>query len=317
MNEVIMKSNFAFVFPGQGSQKIGMLKTFEQESLVRQCFEEASDVLGQNLWDLCQNGPEDTLNDTQWTQPLLLTASVALWRLWQEHTSLRPRFMIGHSLGEYSALVCAGSLSFSQAVALVQKRGQFMQAAVPQGQGAMAAILGMSASDVVALCKQITIGLCEAVNFNSPEQTVVAGEKHAVDALMSLAKSQGAKRALALPVSVPSHCQLMKPAAEQLQHYMQSEAITLAAPKITLLHNVDVQAHETQEAMQTALVKQLYQPVRWVESIEALVKEGIDTFVECGPGKVLGGLIKRIDGNVQSLSLETMALFEEAQNHLS
>lgn len=316
MNEVIMKSNFAFVFPGQGSQKIGMMKTFENESLVRQNFQEASDVLGEDLWALCQNGPEDKLNDTQWTQPVLLTASVALWRLWQERTDLIPQFMVGHSLGEYSALVCAGSLRFSQAVALVQKRGQLMQAAVPQGQGAMAAILGMSASEVVALCKQVTTGVCEAVNFNSPEQTVVAGEKNAVNALMELAKLHGAKRALPLPVSVPSHCQLMKPAAEELLQYMQSEAIALATPEINLLHNVDVASHTKQDAIQTALIKQLYQPVRWVESIETLAKEGIHTFVECGPGKVLGGLIKRIDTNAQNFSLETITLFEEAQNSL-
>lgn len=305
---------FAFVFPGQGSQKLGMLSTFQEISIVRQTFLEASDALNEDLWLLSQSGPEEKLNDTQWTQPLLLTASVALWRFWQQQTAYLPSAVVGHSLGEYSALVCAGSLPFEQAVRLVQKRGQLMQNAVPQGQGAMAAILGMSKDKVVALCNQITSGVCQAVNFNSPEQTVVAGEKEAVNALVALAKAEGAKRALMLPVSVPSHCELMKPAAVQLLNFMQTENIQFSTPEIALLHNVDVAHHTEHDAIQSALMQQLFQPVRWVESIERLVKEGITTFVECGPGKVLGGLIKRIHTDAEVLSLETLSAFEAAKH---
>lgn len=318
-----MNRSFAFVFPGQGSQKLGMLSTFEHIQVIRDTFAEASEVLGEDLWQLCQTGPESKLNDTQWTQPVLLTASVALWRFWQRQFGMAvlPKAFAGHSLGEYSALVCAGALEFETAVKLVQMRGQFMQQAVPEGAGAMAAILGLAKEQVVALCAQVSDGaadgVCEAVNFNSPEQTVVAGDKQAIEAYMVLAKANGAKRALPLPVSVPSHCRLMKPAAQQLLDYMQTHSVTFAKPNLPLLHNYDVQAHDAHQQIQHALVQQLFHPVRWVETIEALAQQGIDTYIECGPGKVLGGLIKRIQPNAQVYTLETLGSVEELQAQLS
>lgn len=312
-----MSTSFAFVFPGQGSQKISMLDSYADEAIVQQTFEQASHALNQNLWTLSQSGPESQLNDTQWTQPLLLTAAVALWRLWQQSTHLIPKAIAGHSLGEYSALVCAGALDFEQAVKLVQKRGQLMQQAVPNGQGAMAAILGLEKDKVIELCQQVTQGVCEAVNFNSPEQTVVAGEKQAVEAMVTLAKENGAKRALVLPVSVPSHCRLMHPAAKQLADYIKAENIVFSVPEITLLHNVDVTSHQTHDEIQQALVQQLAQPVRWVETIQALADMKIDTYVECGPGKVLGGLIKRIHKGAQVFTLESKSAFDQAKENLS
>lgn len=312
-----MNKQFAFVFPGQGSQKLGMLATFSEESIVKDTFAQASQILNQDIWQLCQQGPESQLNETQWTQPALLTASVALWRLWQQQTQLIPHVMAGHSLGEYSALVCAGSLPFQQALLLVQKRGQLMQQAVPQGQGAMAAILGLTKDQVISLCQQIQEDICEAVNFNAPLQTVVAGHTQAVEKLVVLAKEAGAKRAMKLPVSVPSHCALMQPAAQQLSDYIDSQDIHFTQPELPIYHNVDVQPHESHDAIKKALVAQLAQPVRWVETIAKIKQSGTSYFVESGPGKVLGGLIKRIDSDCQAFSLETNTQFDDTKQQLT
>tara|TARA_R110002110_G_scaffold404606_1_gene623189 strand:- start:231358 stop:232323 length:966 start_codon:yes stop_codon:yes gene_type:complete len=311
--------SFAFIFPGQGSQHLGMLADFKNESVVQQVFEEANDTLGANLGTLCLEGPEAQLNDTRWTQPVLLTASVALWRLWQSRTDFVPQFMAGHSLGEYSALVCAESLGLADAVRLVQQRGSFMSDAVPAGVGAMAAIIGLEAEALVALCHQVQSesadSVCEAVNFNSPEQIVVSGHASAIDTLMTLAKEQGAKRAIKLPVSVPSHCALMQPAAKNLQNYIEKAELQFSTPKIPLLHNVDVATHSQHDEIKTALVKQLFQPVRWVDTIQAMVTANVGCMIECGPGKVLSGLNRRIDRSIQCFALETEASFKQASEH--
>ncbi len=313
--------SFAFIFPGQGSQHIEMLADFKNESVVQQVFEEANDTLAANLWKLCQDGSESQLNDTRWTQPVLLTASVALWRLWQDRTELSPRYMAGHSLGEYSALVCAESLGLADAVRLVQQRGSFMIEAVPAGVGAMAAIIGLEAEAVIALCAQIEKNhvvpqakqtVCEAVNFNSPAQIVVSGHASAIDAFIILAKEQGAKRAIKLSVSVPSHCALMRPAAEKLQNYIEKTELQFKTPKFSLLHNVDVKSHAKHDDIKTALVKQLFQPVRWVETIQAMVAVDVNCMIECGAGKVLSGLNRRIERSIQCLALETHTGFKQA-----
>ncbi len=284
----------AFVFPGQGSQSIGMLKGLaESFPGVQKTFSEASTVLGYDLWQLTQDGPEERLNSTDVTQPAMLTAGVACWRVWRERGGAKPILMAGHSLGEYTALVCADALSFTDAVALVQERGQLMQAAVPAGHGAMAAILGLEDSAVRDVCSESAQGdVVEAVNFNSPGQVVIAGSISAVERAVELAKSKGAKRALILPVSVPSHCSLMKPAATKLAERLNT--ITIRTPAIEVINNVDVDMAADPDAIRKALARQLYQPVRWVETIEKMHSKGIDKLVECGPGKVLTGLNKRI-----------------------
>jgi len=316
--------SFAFIFPGQGSQHLEMLADFKNEPVIKQVFEEASETIAANLWQLCQEGPESRLNDTRWTQPVLLTASVALWRLWQSRTELSPEYMAGHSLGEYSALVCADALGLADAVRLVQQRGSFMSEAVPAGVGAMAAIIGLEAETVIALCSKVEQDhvvpeteqtVCEAVNFNSPGQIVVSGHASAIDAFIALAKEQGAKRAIKLPVSVPSHCALMKPAANKLQNYIEKAELQFKKPKFSLLHNVDVKSHEKHDDIKTALVKQLFQPVRWVETIQAMVSADVDCMVECGSGKVLSGLNRRIERSIQCLALESEAGFKQALEH--
>lgn len=315
-----MSQQFAFVFPGQGSQHIGMMSEFKDESLVQQTFEAASDTLGENMWQLCQEGPESKLNDTRWTQPALLTASIALWRLWQSRTENMPQRLAGHSLGEYSALVAAGALAFEDAVRLVQQRGAFMSEAVPSGVGAMAAIIGLNAEKIQTLCQSVQERqkgqVCEAVNFNSDTQIVVAGHQDAVTELMNTAKENGAKRCVSLPVSVPSHCALMKPAADNLKSFIQRQAITFSAPSIPVIHNVDVKTHQTAEEIESALVKQLYQPVRWLETVQVLIQEDIGSIVECGSGKVLSGLNKRIERALQCLALESQDSFNEALTKL-
>ena len=287
--------SLAFVFPGQGSQSIGMLDQLATEyPLVQETFAEASEVLGYDLWDLVTSGPEAALNQTERTQPAMLAAGIAIWRVWQSLTNIQPDYLAGHSLGEYSALVASGALSFANAIKLVELRGQYMQQAVPEGQGAMAAILGLGDDAVKMICEQAAGDeVVEAVNFNSPGQVVIAGNVAAVTKATVLAKQQGAKRALMLPVSVPSHCALMKPAADMLSE-------TLA----------DMPVHET--GIKTSLAQQLHNPVRWVETVQWLSNQGVDKIVECGPGKVLAGLTKRIDKTVIGLPVFDQSSLEKA-----
>ena len=287
--------SLAFVFPGQGSQSVGMLKALaEQYSEVDATFKEASEVLGYDLWDIVQNGPAEKLNQTDVTQPAMLSAGVAVWRIWQAKGGAKPELMAGHSLGEYTALVCAGALDFTDAVKLVAERGRLMQEAVPAGEGAMAAILGLEDDVVRQVCEEAAEGeVLSAVNFNSPGQVVVAGQKTAVERAVKVAKDKGAKRALMLPVSVPSHCALMKPAAEKLAQVLAD--VEIRKPTIPVINNVDVQAESSAEDIRAALVKQLHSPVRWVETIRKMAADGVDHLIECGPGKVLVGLNKRIE----------------------
>jgi len=299
-----MTNGLAFVFPGQGSQKVGMLAEIAAaEAVVTQTFEEASEALGYNMWDLVQNGEQEALNLTENTQPVLLTASVALWRVWQGRGGATPAYMAGHSLGEFSALVCAGSLDFADAVKLVRARGQFMQTAVPVGEGAMAAVLGLDDELIVDICKQSSAaGVVEAVNFNAPGQVVIAGHVAAVDQAIAALKEAGAKRAMPLPVSAPFHTSLMQPAAEKLSAAI--DAIEWRAPAIPVVHNVHGQTESDPAAIRALLVRQLYSPVKWVDCVTAMVAQGVSTVVECGPGKVLSGLNKRIDKSLNSLNIE-------------
>jgi len=296
----------AFVFPGQGSQKVGMLaEAHSQFESVRDTFTEASDVLGFNMWDLVQNGTQEALNLTETTQPVLLTSSVALWRAWQARGGSRPAVMAGHSLGEFSALVCAGSLAFADAVSLVQQRGAFMQAAVPVGIGAMAAIIGLDDEAINQICEQISStheGVVAAVNFNSPGQVVIAGHAGAVDLAIVALKKAGAKRALPLPVSAPFHTELMAPAGQELAAVISS--LTLTAPDIPVIHNVHAQAESKPEKIASLLVEQISSPVQWTRCIEAIASRGVSLVVECGPGKVLSGLNRRIDKALSSFSIE-------------
>ncbi|PST93952.1 MULTISPECIES: ACP S-malonyltransferase [Photobacterium] len=288
-------SKFAIVFPGQGSQTVGMLADLaEQFDVVKQTFAEASDALGYDLWALVQNGPVEDLNQTQRTQPALLTASVAIWRVWQQQGGEQPVVLAGHSLGEYSALVCAGVIDFQAAVKLVELRGKLMQEAVPAGVGAMSAIIGLDNDAIAAACAQAAEDqVCSPVNFNSPGQVVIAGNKEAVERANVLCKEAGAKRALPLPVSVPSHCALMKPAADKLA--IALEGLAFSAPTVPVINNADVATETDPVAIKLALVKQLYNPVRWTESVERMAAEGVEELLEMGPGKVLTGLTKRID----------------------
>ncbi len=296
----------AFVFPGQGSQSVGMMQGWGERPEVRATFAEASDALGQDLWALVTDGPADLLNQTVNTQPAMLAADIAAWRVWQAAGGAAPALLAGHSLGEYAALVAAGALGFADAIKLVRFRAEAMQAAVPEGVGAMAAILGLDDDAVRAVCSEAAAGeVVEAVNLNSPGQVVIAGNKAAVERAMTLAKERGAKRALPLPVSVPSHSSLMQPAADKLLAHLQG--VVIATPTIPVLHNTDVQSHADADAIRAALAMQLHTPVRWVETVQALKATGIERVIECGPGKVLAGLNKRIDD-----SLPTVALVDEA-----
>ena len=297
-----MQKNLAFIFPVQGSQTIGMLSDFAENEIIRNTFFESSEVLGYDLWQLISEGPSEKLNQTNRTQPALLTASVALWRLWQERSQAKPKIIAGHSLGEYSALVCSGVISLPDGVKLVEKRGEFMQASVPEGIGAMAAVIGLEDNKIINACQQASKDqVVSAVNFNSPGQVVIAGNKEAVERAGEICKATGAKRVLPLPVSVPSHCALMKGAAEQL--VKQFENITFNKPSIPVVNNVDVAVEDDVVAIKDALIRQLYNPVRWTETVETLAKQGIDTALEVGPGKVLQGLVKRIDKSIQCVSV--------------
>ena len=293
------------IFPGQGSQSVGMLgQLADAFPVVKATFSEASSVLGYDLWQRVKDGPVDLLNQTTCTQPALLSAGVATWRCWQERSPQLPAMMAGHSLGEYTALVCADAIAFGDAVALVEKRGEHMQHAVPEGTGAMAAILGLDDAQVIDVCAQAAQDdVVSAVNFNSPGQVVIAGSAAAVERAMQLAKQAGAKRALPLPVSVPSHCSLMQPAADAFAADLA--ALEIRSPVIPVLHNVDVKAHAEPDAIRAALSGQLYNPVRWVETIRAMRSAGIDTVFEMGPGKVLAGLNKRIDKSMPGIAVQT------------
>lgn len=307
-----MSTSIAFVFPGQGSQAVGMLAEIGAgEQQVVQTFAEASAALGYDLWALCQQGPVEQLNQTDKTQPAILTASIALWRLWQERQGRQPAFVAGHSLGEYSALVAAGSLELADAVRLVERRGQLMQQAVPAGTGGMAAILGLEDADVQAACAEAAQGeVVSAVNYNAPGQVVIAGAVAAVERAIEACKARGAKRAMPLPVSVPSHCELMRPAAEQFA--ADVAALALKAPQIPLVQNVTAQAEADLAALQANLLAQLYSPVRWVESMQYLAEQGVDALVECGPGRVLSGLNKRCVKGVSTFNLDTPDVFAAA-----
>ena len=295
-------TKFAFVFPGQASQSRGMMNGYADFPMARSTFAEASDLLKQDLWQLVTEGSDADLNATVNTQPIMLTAGVAVWRAWQSQNGATPTMMAGHSLGEYTALVAAGALSFADALPLVRYRAQCMQQAVPEGVGGIAAILGLDDDVVRAVCAEVAQSeVLEAVNYNSPGQVVIAGNRGAVERGMELAKAKGAKRAIMLPMSVPSHCSLLKGAAEQLREYLKNIAVQM--PLIPVLHNADVTAHNNGEAIKDALVRQLYSPVRWVETVLAFGKQGITHNVECAPGKVLAGLNKRIDTNQQALAM--------------
>ncbi len=287
-------NTLAFVFPGQGSQAIGMLSELAAvNSIVTETFEQASDTLGFDLWKLIQQGSREELNQTHNTQPAMLAAGFAVWKLWCQQSAIRPTWVAGHSLGEYTALVCSEAISFEDALKLVVERGRLMQNAVPKGIGAMAAILGLSDHEVINVCNSVGENeVVSAVNFNAPGQVVIAGHTTAVERAMLAAKEAGAKRAIKLPVSVPSHCALMENAAKELNSKLQE--ITIAPPKITLIHNVDVSSHRADEVIRNALVEQLFNPVRWVDSIKFMHDQGVTTFVEAGPGKILMGLNKRI-----------------------
>lgn len=289
--------SLAFVFPGQGSQSVGMLSALAAvEPIVTETFAQASEALGYDLWKLCQSGPETDLNATERTQPAMLAAGVATWRVWRRRGGPAPVMMSGHSLGEFTALVCAESLDFATAIELVRFRGRAMQEAVPAGQGAMAAVLGLEDADVVSACAAAGQGeVVEAVNFNAPGQVVIAGQAAAVRRAIELCKEKGAKRALDLPVSVPSHSSLMRPAAEKLRERL--EHIEVRTPKVPEIYTVDVRRHGDPQEIREALFRQLFSPVRWADTVRQMIAGGVTHIVECGPGKVLTGLNRRIERN--------------------
>ncbi|MDX8385529.1 MAG: ACP S-malonyltransferase [Gallionella sp.] len=295
-------TKFAIVFPGQGSQSRGMMDGYADFPVVRNTFAEASDILGQDLWTLVSEGDDADLNATVNTQPIMLTAGVAVYRAWQSLEGASPAIMAGHSLGEYTALVAAGAVEFADALPLVRYRAECMQQAVPEGVGGIAAILGLDDDTVRAVCEEGAQGeVLEPVNFNSPGQVVIAGNRAAVERGMALAKDKGAKRAIMLPMSVPSHCSLLKGAAEQMRERLDS--IAIQAPTIPVLHNADVASYSDAASIKDALVRQLYSPVRWVETVQAFGMRGVTQNIECAPGKVLAGLNKRTDKNQQAMAI--------------
>lgn len=306
-----MSQKLAFVFPGQGSQQVGMLSDLaEQYPLIQDTFAEASNALGYDLWALVSQGPAEELNKTERTQPALLTASIALWRLWQAEGGAQPDYLAGHSLGEYSALVAAGVLPLADAVVLVEKRGQLMQAAVPAGQGSMAAILGLDDQAVIDGCARAAQGdVVEAVNFNTPGQVVIAGSAAAVERAIEELKAAGAKRAMPLPVSVPSHCSLMRDAAARLSSHL--DTLNWQNARLPIIQNVSATAEDNAGALKQNLVEQLYRPVLWSQSVAELARLGVTETVECGPGKVLSGLNKRIEKTLTLSALGSLAAFQE------
>ena len=307
---------FAFVFPGQGSQSVGMLNAFADHAVVRETVQQASDALGQDLGKLIADGPVEELGLTTNTQPVMLTAAYAIYRVWEKETGLKPAIVAGHSLGEYTALVVAGALPFSAAVPLVRFRAQAMQSAVPVGEGGMAAILGLDDDAVRAVCAEASAaGIVEAVNFNAPSQVVIAGAKAGVEKACEIAKAKGAKRALPLPVSAPFHSSLLKPASDQLREYLAS--VDISVPQIALINNIDVASVAEPAAIKDALVRQAAGPVRWVETVQKMAHEGVTHVIECGPGKVLNGLTKRIDGTLIGASIFDPASLEETRKLLA
>lgn len=301
--------DFAFVFPGQGSQSVGMMAGLAGHAVVRETFAEAAQVLGQDFWTLTSEGPEDALARTVVTQPLMLTADVAVWRLWCSQRAERPAVVVGHSLGEYAALVAADAIGFADALRITRVRAEAMQAAVPEGSGGMAAILGLDDAAVEAACAEAAQGeVLEPANFNSPGQVVIAGTRAAVERGVAAAKARGAKRALMLPMSVPSHCALMHGAAETLAQALAE--IEVRTPRITVLHNVDMAGHQDPADIRAALKRQLFSPVRWVGSLQAAAGRGISAVAECGPGKVLAPLCRRIDDRLQGTALVDDAAIE-------
>jgi len=290
--------SYAYLFPGQGSQSVGMLAEIAAEyPEIQQTFEQGSEILKQDLWSLAASGPQEDLNRTENTQPIMLCASVAIWRVWTKQHAHPPSVMAGHSFGEYTALVCAGSLEFEDAIPLARFRGQVMQQAVPEGQGAMAAVLGLENDKLAEVCEQASQGqVVEAVNFNAPGQVVVAGDADAVARAIEQAKAAGAKRAVILPLSVPSHSSLMRPAAEKMRDYLTD--VSLATPRVKVIHNADVKTYDEESEIKDALYRQLFNPVRWVGTIQSMISQGNETLIELGPGKVLAGLVKRIDRSV-------------------
>ncbi|MBR7001310.1 MAG: ACP S-malonyltransferase [Neisseriaceae bacterium] len=299
----------AFFFPGQGSQSLQMMAGFAVEPIVKQTFDEASDALNQDLWAMITGDNAEIINQTENTQPIMLAAGFAVWRVYQARGGKTPSVLAGHSLGEYTALTVAGSLNFADAVKLVRQRATLMQTAVPQGKGAMAAVLGLDDNEVIAVCQEAAQGeVVEAVNFNSVGQVVIAGDTAAVNRAMEIAKNKGAKRALLLPVSVPSHCALMKPAAEKLVQAFENVPFRL--PEISVIHNADVCAYNDLDKIKDALARQLYSPVRWTETVRQVVADGITQSAECAPGKVLAGLVKRTDKNLPCAALTDIAAVE-------
>jgi [acyl-carrier-protein] S-malonyltransferase len=305
-------TDLAFVFPGQGSQKIGMLAELaEQNPIIEKTFNEASEVLGYDMWQLIQQGEQDEINLTQRTQPILLTCSLAIWRLWNEKQGAVPSQMAGHSLGEWSALVCANVIDFADGLRIVEARGKYMQQAVPVGQGAMAAIIGLEDQTILDACSEASsLGVVDAVNFNAPGQVVLAGSNDAVERAMEICKSAGAKRALPLPVSAPFHTSLMKPAADNLAEMVN--AVTFRAPEVPIMHNVHAENESDPQVIKALMLEQIYSPVKWVDCVKQLKASGASTLVECGPGKVLSGLTKRIDRELTALATESAADFDAA-----
>ena len=302
---------FALVFPGQGSQSLGMMAAYGDAAVIRATFDEASTALGRDLWQLVSHGPAEALNQTVNTQPLMLTAGIAVYRLWLEKGGARPALVAGHSLGEYSALVASGVMQLTDAVPLVELRAKAMQAAVPAGEGAMAAVLGLDAAAVIGACAEAAQGqVVQAVNFNEPKQTVIAGHKAAVERAAELVKAKGAKRALMLPVSAPFHCSLMQPAAEALK--VRLADLIFAAPQIAVLNNVDVAQISDASSIKDALVRQAASPVRWVETMQAMQAAGVTHVIECGPGKVLTGLVKRCVEGIEGAAMNDLAGMEAA-----
>ena len=303
-------TNLAFVFPGQGSQKIGMLADLaEHNPIIEKTFSEASEVLGYDMWHLIQKGAQEDINLTERTQPILLTCSVAIWRLWNEKKGPVPSQMAGHSLGEWSALVCANVIDFADGLKIVEARGKYMQQAVPVGQGAMAAIIGLEDQAILDACSEASsLGVVDAVNFNAPGQVVIAGSNDAVVQAMEICKSAGAKRALPLPVSAPFHTSLMKPAADNLAEMVN--AVTFRAPEVPIMHNVHANNENDPQVIKMLMLEQIYSPVRWVDCVKQLKKSGASTLIECGPGKVLSGLSKRIDRELIALATESAADFD-------
>ncbi len=308
---------FAYLFPGQGSQSIGMMADLAASfPEVKQTFVQGSDILQQDLWKLATEGPEEELNQTENTQPLMLCASMATHSVWSKHVDIQPELMAGHSFGEYSALVCANAIDFEATLPLAKFRGQVMQQAVPVGQGAMAAILGLENEKLAEVCAEASQGqVVEAVNFNAPGQIVIAGDTAAVARAIDAAKEVGAKRAVTLPLSVPSHSSLMQPAAEKLKTYL--EDVQVKKPDNRIIHNVDVQAYEDADSIKDALYRQLFNPVRWVESIEYILSQQVDAFIELGPGKVLTGLCKRIDRKTPCFSVHDAKSLDQALENIN